>query len=205
LRVEVSCLARVGRFASPCDRCGGDSSLVVRSLWRTAHAPLAAMRYHFCLRHRRDALLLQTELIAEAAARRYASPVGPAAVGFPFVLPDRFLARLGCMWREGLVALYWDAVSDRLGMEGRSRAFVSRFDAGLWLALVRKPAVALWLQEHMVCLGSRADEASHALLVDCASHRAIVARVADARRAVAARSAPRDRVPPTAGTTKGGN
>jgi hypothetical protein len=205
VRVQVSCLGRTGGFAAPCDRCGERSSIAVRSLWRTAHAPLAAMRYYFCDRHRRDALILQTELVAEAAARRYASPEGPAAVRFPFPLPRNFLAQLGCPQRDGLVALSWDPAADRLEIEARGRTSVSRLDAGPWFHLVRRPAAALWLQEHMLCLGSRHESASHALLVDCDRGTAVVARASAARRTVTTRSRHAEHAPHAAGTPKGGS
>jgi hypothetical protein len=177
---------------------------VVRSSWRTAHAPLASLRHHFCLDHRLNALLLQTELVAEAAARRYASPTGPAVLPFPFVLPDDLLPRLGYPWNDRLVALHWDAAGDVLCIAGRHWVRVPRSDAGLWFALVRKPAVALWLREHLVCLGSRDREASHALLLDRHRMKAVVARVAQAHASVVARATSGGHAPPAAGTPKGG-
>jgi hypothetical protein len=205
VRVEVMCAARMGGFPAPCVVCGAASRVVVRSSWRTAHAPLASLRHHFCLDHRRNALLLQMELVAEAAARRYASPTGPAALPFPFVLPDAFLPRLGYPWDDRLVALHWDAAGDVLCLTGRHWVRVPRFDAGLWFALVHRPAVALWLREHMTSLGSRHGDASHALLVDGRGMKAVVARVAQAQLTVAARAVPEEPAPPAAGTPKGGN
>jgi hypothetical protein len=201
VRIQVSCAARPGGFVKPCAVCGGASTVVVRSLRRTARAPLAPLRHWFCPVHRRDAVLLQADLVAEAAARRQAPPHGPAALPFPFPLPAGFLTRLG--YPDGddrLVVLHWDAAKDLLVVVGRRTVGVSRFDAGLWFALVRRPAVALWLREHLVRLGGRGEDAGHALLVDRRGGRAVVARLADAQRTLAARSVPVAHVPPVAGT-----
>lgn len=81
-------------------------------------------------------------------------------------MPADWLTQFGYHGGRQFVSLYWEPCGDEACYDDGISSACGMSDNWLYLAFIRKPPLADWLDEHGIRLGDSEREAQHLLVVD---------------------------------------